>query len=144
VDTQEWIENVVQHETSTTSHQSLQRREQRWKRPTSGWVKCNYDASHHEGERESGLGWIIRNTHGLVIECGMGKFHDRISVEEAECSALIWAMQAAWGLGYQTVIFEGDNLHVNQLINGNKTNPRLQHYLDTIGLWRHMFTEISF
>lgn len=68
----------------------------------------------------------------------------RISVEEAECSAMIWAIQATWGLGYRTVIFEGDNLHVNQLINGNKTNSRLQHYLETIGQWRHMFTEISF
>ncbi|KAL9815848.1 putative ribonuclease H domain-containing protein [Arabidopsis thaliana] len=55
--------------------------------------------------------------------------------EEAECSTLIWAIQAARAYGYTKVIFEGDNININRLINQKSPNPRLQHYLDIIYSW---------
>jgi len=64
-------------------------RQQKWSTPPRGWVKCNYDASHQFNDRCSGLGWIIRNSDGVCLDCGQGKFQGRISAEEAECSALL-------------------------------------------------------
>jgi len=92
----------------------------------------------------SGLGWLIRNSQGTVLECGMGKFQGRMTPEEAECSALIWAIQATSAFGYTKVIFEGDNSNVNRLINTKSDNPRLKHYLDTIKSWIPSFTSTEF
>lgn len=109
-----------------------------------GRVKCNYDdASHHDGNRISGLGWIIRDSRGMVLDCGMGQFQGRSSPEEAECTALLWAIQAASALGYTKVEFEGDNINVARLVNSNEANPRLKHYLESIWKWRTTFSEIT-
>ena len=53
-----------------------------WQPPSPGWIKCNYDVSHHQGASVSGMGWIFRNTGGQVLTCGMGQFEGRPSVEE--------------------------------------------------------------
>lgn len=52
--------------------------------------------------------------------------------KEAECSAWLGALQSTWALGYRTVVFEGDNLNINRLINSNMINLQLQHFLETI------------
>ncbi|KAL1198676.1 hypothetical protein V5N11_002942 [Cardamine amara subsp. amara] len=64
------------------------------------------------------MGWIIRNSNGTFMHCGMGKFQGRTPVEEADCSALIWALQATWSQGNKKLEFEGDNHNINQIING--------------------------
>ncbi|KAG7537196.1 Ribonuclease H-like superfamily [Arabidopsis suecica] len=115
-----------------------------WRRPMTGWVKCNYDVSHHDGDSVSGIGWIICNSQGICLDCGMGKFQGRATTEEAECSALIWAIQCTWALGYRTIEFEGDNQYVNNVINSKEHNHRLRHYLKTIAQWRNMFTASKF
>ncbi|XP_013624410.1 PREDICTED: uncharacterized protein LOC106330501 [Brassica oleracea var. oleracea] len=38
----------------------------------SGWVKCNYDSAHREGSQDSGMGWLVRNNQGTLLEAGMG------------------------------------------------------------------------
>lgn len=44
----------------------------KWVPPQYGLVKCNYDASHHQGSNKSGMGWVVRNTVGTILHCGMG------------------------------------------------------------------------
>ncbi|CAA7035355.1 unnamed protein product [Microthlaspi erraticum] len=87
---------------SATSLPQYQRRNHviQWQVPSRGWVKCNYDASHHDGDQDSGMGWIIRNSNGHFLDCGMDKYQGRVSAVESECSALLWALQATWALGY--------------------------------------------
>ena len=129
IDTREWIENIA---TSEQGHNDIHHHRSprvKWKTPQRGWVKCNYDSSHHKGTSGSGLGWIIRNSHGTFMECGMSKFQGRAPVEESECTALIWALQSSWNLGYIKIEFDGDNLSIIRLINGKAVNPRLRHYL---------------
>ncbi|EOA18880.1 hypothetical protein CARUB_v10007509mg, partial [Capsella rubella] len=120
-----------------------QTRHAKWKKLEGGWVKCNYDASHHEGNRDSGLGWIIRNSTGIFLHGGMGRFQGRATPAEAECTALLWAIQATWANGYRRIDFEGDNLTITQLLQSREATPRL-HYLNTIQQWRSMFTDIRF
>ncbi|KAL9282315.1 unnamed protein product [Arabidopsis thaliana] len=101
-------------------------------------------ATSEQGTSGSRLGWIIRNSHGTFMECGMSKFQGRAPVEESECTALIWALQSSWNLGYIKIEFDGDNLSIIRLINGKAVNPRLRHYLDEISHWHCMFTEVKF
>ncbi|EFH48795.1 predicted protein [Arabidopsis lyrata subsp. lyrata] len=77
-------------------------------------------------------------------DCGMGQFQGRMTTEEAKYTALIWAMQAAWALGYRAVEFEGDNQNVIRIINGSALNPRLNHFLNTIWGWRDKFPDAKF
>lgn len=144
-DTKEWLDATnglspgIIEESSITS-----RTKQRWKKREHDWVKCNYDVSHHEGKHDSGLGWIIRDSNGRLLTCGMGKFQERYTIEEAELSALIWTIQSVWSHGYRRVEFEGDNSNINNLLNTQGKNYRLQHYMESIRLWRNLFTKIKF
>lgn len=105
-DTYEWNERTLITSDRANVIARIQRRQrEKWNPPPRGWVKCNYDVSHHEGNTNSGMGWIIRNSTGLCLDCGMGQFQERSNIMEAEGSALIWAMQACWSLGYKNVIF---------------------------------------
>lgn len=146
-DTKDWLDHHHRTESRYMGEQQTTTRRSRlgkWRTPKTGWVKCNFDASHHEGDQPSGLGWIIRDPHGNVLDCGMGKYQGRHTIEEAKCTALIWAIQASWALGYRKVEFEGDNITIMRLINGTGTNLRLKHYLQTIRQWRGMFTAMEF
>lgn len=147
VDTKEWIHSssvspdqivMEQKFTGTNTHANG------WKRPRRGWVKCNYDVSHHEGNIDSGMGWIIRNDNGFFMDCGMGKYQGRMTIEEAECFALIWALQSTWSLGYRMVEFEGGNMNINRLLNDKGTNHRLLHYIADIRKWQRMFSSANF
>jgi len=143
-DTKEWLDNrSIDKEQRETNQQGVSRIT-KWCKPNRGWLKCNYDALHREGNQDSGLGWIIRDSHGTVLHCGMGKYQGRLTAEEAECSALIWALQATSALGYARMEFEGDNLNINRYIKEKGSNPRLRHYLATIQSWAQSFTAIKF
>jgi len=95
LDTKEWLDNMRPPERNTRDQLSSTSRKANWQKPPVGWVKCNYDVSHYEGKITAGLGWIIRNSHGTCMDCGMGKFQGRQTIEEGECTALIWAIQCA-------------------------------------------------
>lgn len=84
-DVQDWLNfNQQQQPNVTVPTRHLET----WKKLPNGWVKCNYDVSHHTNDQDSGMGWIIRNsTLGNVEMCGMGRFEGRDTVEEEECSA---------------------------------------------------------
>ncbi|CAD5335873.1 unnamed protein product [Arabidopsis thaliana] len=143
-DTKEWLDNTMTNEQQNGNRNADPSRNTKWSPPGRDKLKCNYDASHHERNTVSGLGWILRNSQGTVIECGMGKFQGRMTTEEAECSTLIWAIQASYGFGHKKVIFEGDNQTITRMINTKSSNPRLQHFLDTIQSWIPSFESIEF
>ncbi|XP_010462981.1 PREDICTED: uncharacterized protein LOC104743622 [Camelina sativa] len=54
-DTKEWLNNTEKLE-QYQGNQQVPSRHGKWKPPDQRWVKCNFDASHHEGNRDSGLG----------------------------------------------------------------------------------------
>ncbi|ESQ33179.1 hypothetical protein EUTSA_v10005379mg, partial [Eutrema salsugineum] len=93
----------------------------KWSSPSHNFLKCNYDASHHDGTQNSGLGWIIRNSNGVFLDGGMGKFQGRHCPEKAEYK-----------------------LNLIRKLNKNEVNLKLQHYLSTIQNWRHMFEAVKF
>lgn len=96
-DTKKWLDAMETSSNGSVGALNNQRgsKQDRHRKKTEGeLVKCNYDVSHHEGNQDSGLGWIIRNSNGQLLTCGMDKFQERYTIEEAELLALIWAIQA--------------------------------------------------
>ena len=84
----EWVSIVSMDPLPSTANGCLSRRTSKWTPPPVGWVKCNYDVSLTQYQT-SGMRWVIRNSHGMLLNCGMGKFEGRHTVEDAEASALI-------------------------------------------------------
>ena len=74
----------------------------------------------------------------------MGLFKGRPTVEESKFTALIWAMQASWSLGYTNLIFEGDNAIINNSIQNENFQPRFHFYLFTVSFWIIMFVNCRF
>ncbi|EOA18130.1 hypothetical protein CARUB_v10006591mg [Capsella rubella] len=138
LDTEEWLNHLTPHApipTTTSkplSHHAPTRRS-KWTPPCQGWVKCNYDASHHEGNRDSGLGWIIRDSQGTFLNGGMGRFQGRYT-----------ALQSSWALGYRSVVFEGDSQTLHRALHNQTNNPRLKNYVNMILQWKSMFSSILF
>lgn len=142
-DVKEWIQ-ITEHEFQAQQTTGSSNISSKWQKPPLGWVKCNFDVAHREGNNPSGLGWIVRNHAGTFLNSGNGVFEGRTTVQEAECSSLLWAIQCCWGLGYQRVIFEGNNLGVMQLLASENINLKLQSIIYTIKAWKNCFAGIQF
>lgn len=139
-DVREWIDlGPNMHTQSLQQQNAFPRMITSWRCPSQGWVKCNYDASHHVGHNVSGMGWIIRNHRDIYLVGGMGKFEGRSTVLESELTALIWSMQACWNYGYRNIVFEGDNITLTKILNQDSVSPRFQHLLATVQQWNYYF-----
>ncbi|KAL9308986.1 putative RNA-directed DNA polymerase [Arabidopsis thaliana] len=101
----------------------------RWKRPPTGWVKCNYDGSFNHHTQQSKAGWIIRDASGVFKGAGQAIGNQTTSALENELQAVIIAMQHLWSQGYRKVIFEGDNKQVESLMNNRNLNFRSYNWI---------------
>lgn len=145
-DVNEWISYNQDYNDTQERQRSrvTQANKSQWKKPPSGWVKCNYDVSHRTGNNSSGMGWIIRSRNGSFLNCGHGAFEGRSTVIESEATALVWAMQACLALGYRNVIFEGDNLILHSVLAHMEDNIKLQVLKSTIMGLRQNFVRTRF
>ncbi|KAG2240190.1 hypothetical protein Bca52824_090951 [Brassica carinata] len=139
----EWVSIMSLDPINSREIRTFSSHTSRWEPPPVGWVKCNYDVSLTQYPT-SGMGWVIRNSQGILLNCGMGKFEGRHTVEEAEASALVWSMQCAWSLGYRRIIFEGDNLNLCKHLMQCSSAPKLRIFLMTIEAWKQQFTSTKF
>lgn len=81
---------------------------QSWNRPPEGWYKCNFDASFNQNTNHAISGWILRDCDGIAKCLGSSNLDYTSSPLEAECKALLTALQIIWCKGYKKIIFEGD------------------------------------
>ncbi|CAN6983194.1 unnamed protein product, partial [Brassica oleracea var. botrytis] len=73
VDLKEWLDSTISSQiTNSTERTRSENIRSHWSPPPSGWVKCNYDSAHREGSQDSGMGWLVRNNQGTLLEAGMG------------------------------------------------------------------------
>lgn len=114
-----------------------------WKRPQSGFIKCNYDCNLQHNER-SRAAWIFRDEDGFYLGAGQSQQHIALSPLEAELQALLMSMQHAWSRGFQRVIFEGDNKTVLDLATRAQQNFGLHNWIRDIKLWQAKFEIGSF
>ncbi|KAL8162413.1 hypothetical protein V2J09_013902 [Rumex salicifolius] len=79
-----------------------------WKKPKSGWLKLNCDASFTE-DVEYGIGFVIRDSSGTAVllgSCGIGNVPDKY----AEAEAIRKVLQYAVDRGLNRMVVELDCL----------------------------------
>lgn len=94
------------------------RQQIRWKAPERGWVKVIWDAAVIEKSQKMGIGVVIRDFQGEVMDClsSLKPFHSHSIVVEYE--ALWRAMYFCMELGFERAQFEGDTeLLINAITN---------------------------
>ncbi|XP_057418946.1 uncharacterized protein LOC130713173 [Lotus japonicus] len=99
-----------------------------WKTPTSGTIKCNFDASYHVNG-STGLGMVARNCNGEVMAAACSYPLSALSPLLAEAMSLRWTMQLAIDLGFRRICLETDCL---QLYNCWKAQDNGRSYLSSI------------
>lgn len=80
----------------------------RWKPPPFGCLKINCDAALDLRAGKAGVGIIIRNHEGKVVECAAMPQNNSNSVQTLETMAILEGMSMAQNCGAVRVIFECD------------------------------------
>ncbi|XP_018462688.1 uncharacterized protein LOC108833789 [Raphanus sativus] len=119
----------------------------KWKPPDSLKFKCNTDGAWTKESELGGVGWILRDHHGLLVWAGARKMTGLRSAIEAEAEALRWASQTLAGFGYKEVTFESDSLQLVKMLKGEEKwwtvlEPILQDIvisLSVIAGWKVQF-----
>ncbi|CAN0906798.1 Uncharacterized mitochondrial protein AtMg00310 [Linum grandiflorum] len=92
----------------------------RWHVPPVQMVKCNLDVAMFPHERTFGLGIVVRDATGCILQILMQQKAGVIDVREAECAAMLTALGWIQSMGYEQVVFETDNQSVARAINGSE------------------------
>ncbi|KAA3477683.1 Transcription factor TFIIIB component B'' [Gossypium australe] len=92
----------------------------KWEKPAKNTLKINFDATVKDNRM--GYGFIIRDDDGFVLGGGGGFKEGRVSIQEAECIALVSSIDGAAKLNLLgEATFETDNARlVNKLNIGNE------------------------
>ncbi|KAL0005237.1 hypothetical protein SO802_012798 [Lithocarpus litseifolius] len=106
----------------------------KWKPPSTGMYKTNFDNAVFEESGEAGIGVIIRNSRGKVMASLAEKILKPSSVETVELLAARRAVILVQELGFKNSIFEGDSETViNSLRNGDRLKSFIGHLVqDTL------------
>ena len=94
----------------------------KWKAPQGNTVKSNTDAAFVSSTGKAGLGFVIRNSEGLVMASGGKNLSDVRDVETAEALAIIlFGISVAWESGFNDMEVESDAISVVQLLHSPKS-----------------------
>lgn len=92
-----------------------------WMPPPQGWYKVNVDGATFKDSRQCGLGVVVRNDKGEIMEALSKKI--RSPLLEAEAKAAKCGLIFAWELGLREVIIEGDSEAVIQALSTEQPAP---------------------
>lgn len=79
-----------------------------WQRPPTNLYKCSVDGSFNSQSKTSGIGGIVRDHNGTLIQA-FASATSAGSAIEAEIQALMRGAHLCLEMGIQEVIFEGDS-----------------------------------
>ena len=104
---EEWVA-VNNKRVHKLNHTSKQLDSNTWVGPDVRVVKCNSDAALFQREGYTGMGCVLRNSHGEFIGCHSAKIHGVLSSRDAKAyglrQAIIWVLK----LEFPSVVFELD------------------------------------
>lgn len=95
--------------------------EEKWNVQPPGVFKINVDGATSEGERNSSVGVVIRDSSGAVMAACCKYFQGKFSVLEVESLAIECGILLTRDLKLSNVIVESDALSVIQRINSKET-----------------------
>ncbi|XP_024190496.1 uncharacterized protein LOC112194497 [Rosa chinensis] len=89
----------------------------RWRCPAIGVLKVNIDGSFHAGTKIGGLGFIIRDSQGVVVAGGVRPLRHLFSAEHAEALACFEAVKFVLEHNLNPVIIETDSQVVQRQVS---------------------------
>ncbi|XP_050238420.1 uncharacterized protein LOC126687911 [Mercurialis annua] len=81
-----------------------------WKKPEAGWFKVNVDAAVFEREGGAGLGCVVRDDEGMIIQARHANISGNFYPRTAEIMGIREAL--SWLKGWRNIIIESDALEV--------------------------------
>ena len=100
------------HERGQSSH--MKDKVVKWIAPIGNTVKINTDAAFLASSGKAGLGFVIRNSEGLVMASGGKCLNIVQDVETAEALAILFGISMAWECGFIAVEIESDAISIIQ------------------------------
>ena len=117
----------------------------RWRSPTAGAVKTNYDGAMFRESDKAGIGVVIRDSEGQVLAALSKQIVKPPSVEILELLAARRAVKFTAELGYAQLVCEGDSESVvNSLRGSDMENSWGGHIIKEILSQLNSFLSISF
>lgn len=89
-----------------------------WQPPQPGWKAVNTDACFSSKELPAGCGGIMRDNHGKWI-AGFSCMAKVNNIAEAECWAVLKALQWAWRMNYKKIWIQCDSKDVVEWLSKN-------------------------
>jgi hypothetical protein len=84
----------------------------KWRKPSSGWIKFNWDATIDLERLRMGIGIIARDHSGTVLAAVSSLMLGITDPTTTEAVATWKMAEACVSLGYSKVILEGDSLEI--------------------------------
>ncbi|XBI85579.1 hypothetical protein VPH35_093708 [Triticum aestivum] len=98
---------------------SVMPRLNRWKRPLSGQIALNVDASFSEDDHSGACGAIVRDNHGLFVCVSIARLEHVPDIVSAEAAALMEGLKLSLNIGCNSIFIQMDNLVVVDALNQN-------------------------
>ncbi|XP_062010699.1 uncharacterized protein LOC133727086 [Rosa rugosa] len=92
-----------------------------WKHPPLGVLKANYDGSFNPETKRGGLGFVIRDSSGILIAGGARPLNNLLSAEHAEVLACQAALAFVRSHNMMPVILETDSSLVQRQVSSRAT-----------------------
>ncbi|XP_026433777.1 uncharacterized protein LOC113331264 [Papaver somniferum] len=140
------IRNLIQNclkDNQQIDQNSSERATQSWSPPKDNYLKINIDALFDHNTKEIGVGLIIRDSAGSAKGIRGRYFNGGVNPEQAECVAMIEAIQWAKELNLNNVLLESDCKNVVTAINNVISTVQWtnQSYVDGI---RHILSSAMY
>ncbi|CAN1289831.1 hypothetical protein LINPERPRIM_LOCUS20465 [Linum perenne] len=105
-------------------HESRARTEEckRWHPLESGYVKCNVDVALSVSRAKIGVGRVVRDELGAILNIHMNNKEGCLAAREEEMEAVLESLAWMRDMGYEKMIMETDNLSTVLAINGEEEN----------------------
>jgi len=81
---------------------------QQWRKPDPGWIKCNVEASFHDGDRTGATGVVLRDHDGRACGASARWYEHSLNALATEAMACRDGMQFARGRGVRKLLMETD------------------------------------
>lgn len=117
----------------------------RWIPPPTGWIKINCDAALDLHSGSAGLGIIIRDEVGRVIECAAIKKPAIQSIPTLEAMAIYEGLRMSKNLGAINILVESDaEVVINKLNSDLPDFSIFGHFVESISSLAGDFSNCSF
>ena len=83
-----------------------------WQPLKPPWYKANMDGAVFSRQKETRIGVVIRDHHGVVVAALSKKLKAPLGAIEVEEKAMEEAINFAWDMGIRDCLFESDSLTV--------------------------------